>query len=375
MPQTPAASSPSGSSLKGLYDSDIIDAIVQTTQKDHDENKPDPYGAIKDYKFSDKGDGDGKNTVKFSDVFWTPKEIPDIPLRMFSKSDWDVEAQLHIPEVDPHWVWNKPVLERFALALYCGDTTLLHGLQGTGKSCLAEQWCAKFIIPFWRMSCNRETREGHFLGSPAVEYNSEGQMFIKQEPTILTDSLKYGGMFCEDEAFRHNSALVLQSLREKNTRCVLLPDAPGRTAAERILTAPKDRWWYVLTDNTCGSGDETGVFDAEVQDASTLDRVGAAIECRYLGKPQERKILKRHTSLNEEIINGMLDFAKLVRKSFEQQSLLSTFSVRSLLAWAEKIEMTKDLELGLKLTWHDKLCQDDKVTAADMYHQVFARNL
>jgi cobaltochelatase CobS len=308
-------------------------------------------------------------------MFWKPKEIPDIPVPVFKKEDWHEEAQLHIPDVDPNWIWNKPVTERLALALYCGDTTLLHGLQGTGKSCLAEQWCAQFNIPFWRMSCNRETREAHFLGSPSVDYNEDGQMFIKQEPTILTDSLKYGGIFCEDEAFRHNSALVLQSLREKNTRSVLLPDAPGRTAEERKLHAPVGRWWYVLTDNTVGTGDETGVFDAEVQDASTLDRVGACIEVKYLSKVDERRILKKHSTLNKDLINGMIDYAKLVRTAFEKQALLSTFSVRSLLAWAEKAEMTENIELGLKLTWYEKLSNDDKATARDMYHQVFARKL
>lgn len=359
-----------GGSLKGLYDSEVVESIVQTAIHEQKDTKPDNYDKFKDYTF-DKG----KNTVKFSDVFWAPKEIPDLPLRMFTKEDWHEEAQLHIPDNDPNWIWNKPVTERLALALYCGDTTLLHGLQGTGKSCLAEQWCAKFNIPFWRMSCNRETREAHFLGSPSVDYNEQGQMHIKQEPTILTDSLKYGGMFCEDEAFRHNAALVLQSLREKNTRTVLLPDAPGRTSSERKLVAPEGRWWYVLTDNTVGTGDETGVFDAEVQDASTLDRVGACIEVKYLPKNDERRILKKYCDLNEDIINGMLDFSKLVRKAFEQQQLLSTFSVRSLLAWSEKAEMTHSLELALKLTWFEKLSTDDKATARDMYHQVFARKL
>jgi len=360
----------SGGSLKGKYDSDIIAAIVETKQQEDLANVTDPFTEIEDYKVDVPA-----GSVLFSKAFWKPKEIPDLAITMFKPEDWDEEAQFHIPAVDPNWIWNKQVTEKFALAMYCGDTTLLHGLQGTGKSCLAEQWCAKFKIPAWRMSCNRETREAHFLGSPSVEYNDEGQMFIKQEPTILTDSLRYGGMFIEDEAFRHNAALVLQALREKNTRSILLPDAPGRTSEERKLVAPDGRWWYTLTDNTCGSGDETGIFDAEVQDASTLDRIGASIEVKYLGKPQERRILKKHCNLNTPILDGMLDFTKLVRKAFEQQNLLATLSVRSLLAWAEKIEMTGSIETGLKMSWYDKLCNDDKATVRDMFHQVFERAL
>lgn len=361
--------------LSDLYDNDVIESIVKSYSEQVDTSEEatgessNPLDAIEIRPMVHT-----KSTTPFSKLFWKPKLIPDLPLHKYKASDWSEEAQLHIPDIDPHWVWNRPVTELFALAMYEQDTTLLHGLQGTGKTCLPEQWCALLKIPFWRMSCNHETREAHFLGSPAVEYNEEGQMYIRQEPTILTDSLKHGGLFCEDECFRHNSALVLQSLREKSNRTVLLPDAPGRTSDERKLKAPST-WWYILTDNTVGSGDETGIFDAEVQDASTLDRIDAAIEVPYLGKPQERKILQNHSDLNDEIINGMLDVAKQVRFAFKKQTIMSTISVRGLLAWANKIELLGNIGQALQISWYNKLGTDDKKIVEDIFHQVFARTI
>lgn len=360
--------------IKDLYDEKVITNIVKSYSDDAEvstEPKEDPYVKVEAPTFKVT-----KGTVLFSKLFgWEPTIIPDIPIRVFKDTDWDERARLMIPAVNPHWIWNREAVEELALALHLGDTTLIHGLMGTGKSCLVEQWCALCIVPFWRMSCNRETREQHFLGSPGVEHDEKGQLSIKQEPTTLTDSLRYGGIFCEDEAFRHNSALVLQSLREKSNRTLTLPDAPGRTANERRLVAPVGKWWYVLTDNTVGSGDETGIFDAEVQDASTLDRIDTAIEVDYLSKDQERQLLQSVSGLNEDIVNGMLDFAKLTRAAFTKQTIMSTLSARGLLGWTEKTEILGDVGMGLQLSWYNKLGSQDQRVVKDIYHQVFAKQI
>ncbi len=362
--------------LRGRFNQDVIDKLMNVygNEPKVDEDGwplPNPYKQIKKTTIRKK-----QGEVKFSEVFgYKPTTIPDLPFTKFTDEDWPEEARHHIPSLDPDWVWNKPVLEALALAIYEGDTTLLHGPAGTGKSCLGEMWCAVMRIPFWRMNCNRETRESHFLGNPNVEPNETGSFTIKQDPTLLTDSLKYGGMFCEDEAFRHNSALVLQSLREKRNRFVILPDAPGRTSEDRKLSAPEGRWWYLLTDNTAGSGDETGIFDAEVQDASTLDRIDTAIPVPYLRKDQERKVLASKVSLNEDILNGMIDVAKLVRNAFVKQNMMSTMSLRGLESWARKTELTGSIGRGLQLAWYNKLGEDDQKQVSDMFHQVFGESM
>jgi MoxR-like ATPase len=322
-----------------------------------------------------------EDEVFFSSVFWKPEHIPDIPVRVFKDTDWDVIARVMIPEVNLNWVWPKKTTELFAMAMYCDDTTLLHGLQGTGKSELPAQWCAKFRWPMWRMSCHEQTREEHFVGSVSVSYHTDAdtgqqRMSIQQEPSILTDSLKYGGIFVEDEAFRHSSALVLQALREKNTRRMVLPDAPGRSSEQRVLRADRQRWRYVLTDNTTGSGDTTGLFQATVQDASTLDRITAAIEVDYLPKEGEIKILKSVApELGSKTINKMIKFANLVRVAFKAKELQATVSVRGLLSWAEKIVLTGNIPLSLRVSWGSKLSEDNFAKVSDMYHQVFEEHL
>jgi len=366
--------------LRDLYDAETIsrlqnagkDAPVETEDTPEPAEPPyDPFTDIKEW-VPDQPEG----TIMFSDAFgWKPRTIPDIPLPSFSDEDWDESARVMIPDVDPDWVWNKQATEALALGLHDGDTVLIWGLQGTGKSCLLEQWCARFRIPFWRQSCNRETREVHFVGNPGLEYDADGHMHIKQEPTLLTDSLRYGGLFCEDEAFRHNSALVLQSLREKTNRTLTLPDAPGKTAEERRLKAPEGRWWYALTDNTSGGGDETGVFDAEVQDASTLDRIDTTIEVDYLSKAQEKRMLKKKVQLNDDILKGMIDVAGEIRKGFRSGTLMCTMSVRGLTSWAHKTERMAHIGKALQVSFLNKVSGDDRKVVEDIFFQVFGRNI
>jgi cobaltochelatase CobS len=361
----------------GPIDADIIASVIsgaqgKTTSKKKETATPDTKRTIEPKE----------GEVLFSTVFWKPEVIPDIPIRVFKDEDWDIIARVMIPDANPHWVWPKKTTELFAMAMYCDDTTLLHGLQGTGKSELPAQWAAKFRWPMWRMSCHEQTREEHFVGSVSVSYNvdkdtGQQRMSIQQEPSILTDSLKYGGIFIEDEAFRHSSALVLQSLREKNTRKLILPDAPGRLSTDRVLNASRVRWRYILTDNTQGSGDTTGLFQATVQDASTLDRITAAIEIDYLPPEGEELILKNAApELGSDTVRKMIKFAGMVRNSFRQKELQATLSVRGLLAWAEKITLTGKVGLSLRLSWASKLLGEDNMAkVSDMYHQVFAEHL
>ena len=135
-------------------------------------------------------------------------------------------------------------------------------------------------------------------------------------------------------------------------------------------------WRYILTDNTAGSGDTTGLFQAQVQDASTLDRITAAIEVTYLEPDQEAEILKSaYPAILEPLRKDMVKFAKLVRDSFKAGDIQNTMSVRGLLSWAEKIEVTGGIGDALRLSWYSKLSEDNQAKVWDMYSQVFGEKM
>ena len=75
--------------------------------------------------------------------------------------------------------------------------------------------------------------------------------------------------------------------------------------------------------------------------------------------------------LNDDIINGMIDFAKLVRKAFKNQAMMTTMSVRALLSWGQKIEMMGHIGDALKLSWYNKLDPNEQGVVDDMFFQAF----
>ena len=79
--------------------------------------------------------------------------------------------------------------------------------------------------------------------------------------------------------------------------------------------------------------------------------------------------------MNDDIINGMLDLAKQVRMAFRKGHMMNTMSVRGLLAWAEKIELTKSIGFALQMSFLNKLGVDDQKQVEDMFFQVFARKI
>jgi len=194
--------------------------------------------------------------------------------------------------------------------------------------------------------------------------------------TLLTLGVKLGCLMVIDEAFRSPVLMAIQTLLESN-RSLILPDAASLTPEERKLVPPDGKFWLCLTDNTNGTGDTTGNYNAEVQDLSSLDRITSSIYVGYVKKPIEKRILKSIApDVDDETIKNMVSFANLCRDAFMNGGLImQAFSLRASIAWMDKFLLLGDLKSALKFTWFDKLSPDCQVKARECWHQVFATEL
>lgn len=105
-----------------------------------------------------------------------------------------------------------------------------------------------------------------------------------------------------------------------------------------------------------------------------MDRIDTTIEAKYLGKPEERKLLQSKTDLNEDIINAMIDVAKQIRNGFTKGTIMNTMSARGLMAWAIKTEKLGHIGRAFQYTFLNKLGSDDRKVAEDCFHKAFARS-
>jgi MoxR-like ATPase len=310
--------------------------------------------------------------VKFSEIFWPPETIPDVPV---PKLKWTKESTLYIPSSEMRELnsFSFDHIEQMAMAMYTGDTILLWGPTGSGKTEVTKAMCDALQIPWYRINCDREQTKSDLIGSPILEYDENGKQYIKIDSTPITDCIRNGGMLVLDESFRSPSLMVLQSLLEKSSRTLIIPDAPGLTPDERILRPPANKFWIVLTDNTQGVGSDSGSYISEVQDLSTLNRINTTIYVDYPEPRVEKKMLtKKFPEVKTTVINDIIKFAGQVRKSFVLGTMFSTFSLRDSQNVCEKLIYNGNIKDSFCSSWYNKLANEDKSKAQDMFHQIFS---
>lgn len=312
----------------------------------------------------------------FSEVFGgLPRGKRDLPVPQFSPDDWPEQARAMIPSLPSYWVHNLDVMYGIALAVLCGDTSLLVGPTGTGKTSSLMAFAAMCSIPAWVTSCYQRMEHTDFVGSASLRADPEtGANITEYNPTQLVNSLWHGGICIIDEAMRSPCLMAIQSLLE-DKHTLVLADADGLEEHERVLVGKPGRWWISLTDNTCGTGDHTGSYTAEVQDLSTLDRICTTIFVDYNPPKVEQAIIEGASPHCAPMSHKMVSVAGEVRKAYVRGAVLQTMSMRALLSWAEKYTKTGDLGYSFTTAVGAKLDPESLGVVREVWAQVIGEEL
>lgn len=304
-------------------------------------------------------------TVSVRDVFGIDSSL-QVPA--FSESD------IHVPEIDPAYRFNRDV----TLALLAGfgnnRRVLVQGLHGTGKSTHIEQVAARLNWPCLRVNLDGHLTRLDLIGRDAVVLE-EGQQVTRFQEGILPWALQRPVALVLDEydAGRPDVMFVLQRVLERDGKLTLMDQS-------RVLS-PHPGFRLFATANTVGLGNLNGLYHgAQRLNHAQIDRWNIVANLDYLPHDEEVAIvLARVPSLADDtggaLVDSMVAVANLTRHGFHSGDLSTLMSPRTVITWAENVEIFKDPATAFRLSFVNRCDEAERPVVAEYFQRCFGREL
>lgn len=295
------------------------------------------------------------------------KGIRDHNVSVFTPECWHEELRVMIPVINPAYVFQPKEIEKFVVAMEQGDTVMIAGPTGSGKSTMVEQYCAVTGRPFIRINMTGDMESSAFFGSMTVK---DGATHWIDGP--ITEAVKMGAVCLVDEweLSPPEINLGLQRLLEPD-RVLMLKEKPAKAGDKQYTAVPEFR--LVCGGNTLGSGDVSGEHaGVQVQNVATVDRFETTIKLGYLDKKHEAMIItKAVPGIPKEAIDRMLQFTALVRTAKQQGTLSLTMSPRTLVNWGKKTMYWGSATQALEIAYLDKVDDSEKGEVQKLVQKVY----
>ncbi|WP_116042664.1 AAA family ATPase [Amycolatopsis palatopharyngis] len=284
------------------------------------------------------------------------------------------ERDEHVPEIDEAYRFNPDV----TLALLAGFTrnrrVLVQGLHGTGKSTHIEQVAARLNWPCVRVNLDGHLSRLDLMGRDAVVLR-DGQQVTEFQEGILPWALQrpVALIFDEYDAGRPDVMFVIQRILERDGKLTLLDQ-------HRVLRAhPYFRLF--ATANTVGLGNLNGLYHGSQRlNHAQIDRWNIVASLNYLAPEEETAIvLSRVPELageqGRELVATMVRVAELTRHGFRAGDLSTLMSPRTVISWAENMEVFGDVSVAFRLSFLNKCDEAERQTVAEYFQRCFGREL
>lgn len=213
------------------------------------------------------------------------------------------------------------------------DGLVLTGHTGCGKSTVAEQFANRLNVPVWAVICSPRTEPEDIFGSVGL---AGGNTFFAKGPAVK--AAEAGGIFLVEEGDRLDPTVL-------GMLAPMMEGKPFRVPGDGRLIQPQGLFGVVMTTNTRGGHDETGLYAGNrQQNLATLSRF-QALEVGYPSPEEELSLLEskvvsqlppREQEVTREILEGYVRVANQVRDAFKDPAggLDTVISTRILLRWA-----------------------------------------
>lgn len=304
-------------------------------------------------------------TVSVRDVFGIDTEL---------KVPAFVERDEHVPEIDTSYRFNPAV----TLALLAGFSrdrrVMVQGLHGTGKSSHIEQVAARLNWPCVRVNLDGHVSRLDLVGKDAVVLR-DGQQVTEFQEGIVPWSLQrpMALIFDEYDAGRPDVMFVIQRILERDGKFTLMDQ-------NRVLQ-PNPYFRLFATANTVGQGNSNGMYHgAQRLNHAQIDRWNIVVALNYLAREEEVAIVTSRMpqyadTAGQKMINAMVAVADLTRKGFRVGDISTLMSPRTVITWAENMDIFRDPGLAFKLSFVNKCDESERPVVAEYFQRCFNSEL
>lgn len=284
------------------------------------------------------------------------------------------EPDEHVPESDPGYRFNPDV----TLALLAGFAhdrrVMVQGLHGTGKSTHIEQVAARLNWPCVRVNLDGHISRLDLIGRDAVVLRDGRQVTEFQEgivPWALQRPVAL--IFDEYDAGRPDVMFVLQRILERDGKLTL-------TDQNRVLS-PHPCFRLFATANTVGMGNLNGLYHgAQRLNHAQIDRWNIVAALNHLPADEEIAIVQARVprladAAGHDLVASMVAVADLTRNGFHTGDLSALMSPRTVITWAENVEVFGDPALAFRLSFLNKCDEAERPLVAEYFQRCFGREL
>ena len=284
------------------------------------------------------------------------------------------ERDEHVPEVDSAYRFNREV----TLAILAGFThnrrVMVQGLHGSGKSTHIEQVAARLNWPCVRVNLDGHVSRLDLVGRDAVVLR-DGKQVTEFQPGIVPWALQrpVALVFDEYDAGRPDVMFVIQRVLEREGKFTLMDQ-------NRVLT-PHAGFRLFATANTVGLGNLNGLYHgAQRLNHAQIDRWNIVATLNYLPADEEAAIvLARVPALTDAagraLVQRMVAMADCTRKGFAAGDLSTLMSPRTVITWAENLQIFPDVALAFQLSFGNKCDEAEHPIVSEYFQRCFDREL
>jgi cobaltochelatase CobS len=284
------------------------------------------------------------------------------------------EPSEHVPEVDPAHRFNRDV----TLAVLAGFTrnrrVMVQGRHGTGKSTHIEQVAARLNWPCLRVNLDGHLSRLDLVGRDAVVLR-EGKQVTEFCEGILPWAIQrpVALIFDEYDAGRPDVMFVIQRILERDGRLTLMD--------QNTVLRPHPYFRLFATANTVGLGNLNGLYHgAQRLNHAQIDRWNIVAALNYLPAEEEIAIVQARVptladEAGRELAASMVAVADLTRKGFDSGDLSTLMSPRTVITWAENVDVFGDAALAFRLSFLNKCDEAERTVVAEYFQRCFDREL